>query len=81
VLTVTSGTHTAHITLVGNYSGATFTTSSDKHGGTIVVDPSMSGDVAKFVAAMAGFDPGAGHWVGTAHSGRSSPSLLAAHPH
>jgi hypothetical protein len=39
VLTVTDGTHSAHITLAGNFSSSTFTTSSDGHGGTSVVDP------------------------------------------
>jgi len=42
VLTVTDGTHTAHITLEGNYVSSTFTVSSDGHGGTKVVDPSRS---------------------------------------
>jgi hypothetical protein len=39
VLTVTDGTHTAHIKLTGNYTTSTFIASSDGHGGTIVVDP------------------------------------------
>ena len=38
-LTVTDGTHTAHIALKGNYLGSTFVASSDGHGGTIVIDP------------------------------------------
>jgi hypothetical protein len=38
-LTVSDGTHTASIALLGNYSLANFTTSSDGHGGTSVVDP------------------------------------------
>ena len=57
-LTVTDGTHTAHITLEGNYVGHTFTTSSDGHGGTTVVDPTTpksGGHVAPLVGAMAGF--------------------------
>jgi hypothetical protein len=83
VLTVTDGTHTAHITLIGNYSGSTFTTSSDQNGGTIVVDPpkraaAAHASVLPFIAAMASFDSGAGHWVPTANSGRSTPLLLAA---
>jgi len=36
-LTVTDGTHTAGIALIGNYLGATFVTSSDGRGGTFVV--------------------------------------------
>src|SRR4029077_1948201 len=38
-LTVSDGTHTAKITLLGDYSLSTFTPSSDGHGGTSVVDP------------------------------------------
>ena len=40
-LTVSDGTHTASIALLGNYSLATFTASSDGHGGTSVVDPPL----------------------------------------
>jgi hypothetical protein len=39
VLTVTDGSHTANIALLGNYMAATFAVSSDGHGGTFVVDP------------------------------------------
>jgi hypothetical protein len=42
VLTVTDGTHTAHITLAGDFSGSTFTAASDGQGGVIVTDPSAS---------------------------------------
>ena len=42
-LTVTDGTHTANIALLGNYSLANFVTSSDGHGGTSVVDPPLTG--------------------------------------
>jgi hypothetical protein len=51
VLTVTDGTHTAHIHLLGNYLGATFKVSSDGHGGTTVVDPAAPG-AAPLAAAM-----------------------------
>jgi hypothetical protein len=37
-LTVTDGTHTANIGLLGNYMASTFATSSDGHGGTNLVD-------------------------------------------
>ena len=40
-LTVSDGTHTAKIALVGDYSLSTFTASSDGHGGTFVVDPPL----------------------------------------
>jgi hypothetical protein len=38
-VTVSDGTHTASIALLGNYSLANFTVSSDGHGGTSLVDP------------------------------------------
>jgi hypothetical protein len=38
-LTVTDGTHTANLTLLGQYSTANFTLSSDGHGGTLITDP------------------------------------------
>jgi large repetitive protein len=40
-LTVSDGTITASIVLLGSYSLANFTTSSDGHGGTLVVDPPL----------------------------------------
>ena len=40
-LSVTDGAHTANIALLGNYMASTFVTSSDGHGGTYVVDPSV----------------------------------------
>ena len=57
VLTVTDGTHTAHITLHGDYLGSIFTASSDGRGGTIVVDPTTPAAQIppphQFIAAMA----------------------------
>jgi VCBS repeat-containing protein len=41
MLTVSDGTHTASIALLGNYSLASFAASSDGHGGTSVVDPPL----------------------------------------
>jgi hypothetical protein len=41
-LTVTDGTHTANIALVGNYLASTFVASSDGHGGTAIVDPVLT---------------------------------------
>ena len=38
-LTVTDGTHTANLTLLGQYSANNFSLASDGHGGTIVTDP------------------------------------------
>jgi Tryptophan-rich Synechocystis species C-terminal domain len=42
MLNVTDGTHTANIALLGNYMASTFVTSSDGHGGTYIVDPSVA---------------------------------------
>jgi hypothetical protein len=67
VLTVTDGTHTARIHLIGDYTASTFTPSSDGHGGTSVVDPTAAAagrtpPMAPLVAAMAAFAPrGAAH--------------------
>ena len=47
-LTVTDGTHTANVALLGNYLASTFVPSSDGHGGTSVVDqPSAQALVAQ----------------------------------
>lgn len=40
-LTVTDGTHTANLTLLGQYSTANFSLSSDGHGGTVITDPAV----------------------------------------
>jgi hypothetical protein len=50
-LTVTDGTHTAHIMLVGNFTASTFTVGSDGHGGVLVKDPSAA-SLASRMAAM-----------------------------
>jgi hypothetical protein len=38
-LTVTNGTHSANIALLGQYTAASFAASSDGHGGTTISDP------------------------------------------
>jgi len=38
-LTVSDGTHTANVALLGQYMAASFATASDGHGGTLVTDP------------------------------------------
>jgi hypothetical protein len=48
-LHVTDGMHQANIALLGNYLASTFTTSSDGHGGTAVIDPAVLGGVAPLV--------------------------------
>ncbi|HXU99204.1 MAG TPA: hypothetical protein VG166_01745 [Caulobacteraceae bacterium] len=54
VLTVTDGTHTARITLTGDYTSSTFTVSSDGHGGTNIVDPPAA-SAARLAAAASSF--------------------------
>ena len=54
VLTVTDGTHTAQITLLGDYTGSTFVASSDGKGGVDIVDASAQApSVTHFAIAMA----------------------------
>ena len=58
VLTVTSGSEVAHITLEGNYTTSTFDLSSDGHEGTTLVDPaavSAPTGTSPLITAMAGF--------------------------
>jgi len=73
VLTVADGTHTATITLVGNYAN-TFAASSDGKGGVIVVyspaEAPHAPSAQAFVSAMAGMGP----------SGVSSVALSAPLP-
>ena len=57
-LQVTDGTHTADISLLGNYTASTFVTATDNHGGTLVHDPVAS--LALLVQAAASFAPGPG---------------------
>ncbi len=59
VLTVTDGTHTAQIRLVGNYTASTWTCSSDGAGGVVVVDPPAANapqgpSPLAFISRMAG---------------------------
>jgi hypothetical protein len=84
VLTVTDGSHTAHIHFTGNYTKSVWTVSSDGHGGTIVVDPpAASGMATNLAAAMAAMSPDpaggaaglvASHCLGSAHG---TPALLS----
>jgi len=89
VLTVTDGTHTARIGLIGNYVGHTFTTSLGAGGaGTRIVDPAASGSSAPsalappphaLIAAMAALGAQTGGSVGWMHDPQplSRPMLLA----
>jgi hypothetical protein len=94
VLTVTDGTHTAKINLVGDYLGSTFTAAGDGHGGTIVVDrpsagrpvadpaaatPTALAPVHQFVTAMAALGAGsAGAMHAAADAWRAPASMLTA---
>ncbi|HEV2363575.1 MAG TPA: hypothetical protein VGS12_05175 [Caulobacteraceae bacterium] len=73
-LTVTDGSHTAHILLAGNYTSSTWVCSADGSGGVIVVDPPASGAGA-FAQAMAGL-PAATGVLGQDHL-RTSPEAGA----
>jgi hypothetical protein len=81
VLTVTDGTDTAHIHLVGDYLSSTFTVSSDGHGGTSVVDPTNTGQAAsaqRLVAAIAQMPTGMANGSSTgAHAAITSPMLAS----
>ena len=63
VLTVTDAqNHAAHLTLVGDYTHSTFNLSSDGAGGTLVIDPPMSGfNFAPAPAAVSATTPLAQH--------------------
>jgi len=52
-LTVTDGTHTANIALLGNYLASTFVSSNDGHNGTSVVDPpALASSQSSFVSQL-----------------------------
>jgi hypothetical protein len=85
ILTVTDGTHTAKINLTGDYTTSTFTTSSDGHGGTIVVDPpaastALAPSPAAFISAMAGVGASSGAAELGASGASRSPSMILATP-
>nr|MDQ2860460.1 hypothetical protein [Pseudomonadota bacterium] len=82
MLTVSDGTHTARIRLVGDYRASSFVASSDGHGGVIVVDPPWlptPPSPLPMIAAMAAFAGGGGEPVHTFFEPwRGRPMLLAA---
>ena len=51
ILTVSDGTHTAHIALAGNYTNSAFVCASDGHGGVIIHDPTPGMTTPSSVAA------------------------------
>jgi hypothetical protein len=80
VLTVTNGSATANITLVGNYSSQTLTTGKDFNGDTIVIATTPPGPnaVHAFAGAMAAFGADSGASVSTAvQTLRTDHPLLA----
>jgi hypothetical protein len=79
-LTVTDGTHTAHIKLVGNYlTAGTFVLSSDGHGGTTIVDP-QSSTPTLLTQAMATFQIGAAaNPAGSSPAASTTAPLIAPH--
>jgi len=50
-LTITNGTQTANIALVGDYLSSNWTVSSDGNGGTLVVDPTSSNTCSRSISA------------------------------
>lgn len=77
VLTVTDGTHAAHISLAGDYLGTTFATSSDGHGGTMVVERART---HRFVAATASLGGCDGLSTSASHEGWRLPPPNLARP-
>jgi hypothetical protein len=79
VLTVTDGVHTAHITLIGDYTASTFTAKGDGHGGTIVVDPARtaSAPAHRFIVAMAALVAQSGEAIHARDTGAVHAPMLA----
>jgi autotransporter passenger strand-loop-strand repeat protein len=51
MLSVTDGTNTASLTLLGQYLAGSFNIASDGHGGTLVTDPAMADANTNLIAA------------------------------
>jgi autotransporter passenger strand-loop-strand repeat protein len=85
-LTVTDGTHTAQLTLLGTYATSNFAVGSDGHGGTLVTDPPGGGmmtfadlDPQQMTTTAAGQFDASGYppqdataVIGSAHAGASA---------
>lgn len=90
VLTVTDGTHTAHINLKGDYRTSVFVAASDGHGGTIIHDPTAGAIIqtgtagrptTAFISAMAALGGDAAAASGpVAASGMAAREVLVAMP-
>ena len=88
VLTVTDGTHTAHITLVGNYLSAAFTAANDGHGGTVItasaaphsrgpMETAMSGPSPQLLVAASASIGGGSHAGWSIHANAAGDPFLA----
>jgi hypothetical protein len=81
VLTVSDGTHTAHITLIGDYRHTSFVTSGDGLAGVIVAASGGAATVPAthaFIAAMASLAaPPIGHAQFAHEDWRTPPRLFA----
>jgi hypothetical protein len=84
VLSVVDGSHVAKITLEGNFLSSKFTTSSDGHGGTTVVDPTSASSASsaasahRFIAAAASIGTGSGASIAVARDAWvTHPPMLA----
>ncbi|HZL00211.1 MAG TPA: hypothetical protein VFC47_09930, partial [Caulobacteraceae bacterium] len=75
VLTVTDGTHTAGINLIGDYLGAKFATVSDGHGGTLIAD---NPPPAHWAHEASGVFATAANWTGGAVPGPVNDAILDA---
>jgi RTX calcium-binding nonapeptide repeat (4 copies) len=63
-LTITDGTDTAKINLIGNYLNSSWTLSNDGNGGTIVVDPPLGSQTGGGpVSSIGEHDPGSPAWM------------------
>jgi hypothetical protein len=80
-LTVSDGTHTAHIALAGDYLGSSFTASKDGHGGVIVTaSAAMAPSAQAFVAAMAGIGGGSAAAIHSPQGAAAGAPALVALP-
>jgi hypothetical protein len=77
-LTVTDGTHTAHITLVGDFRQTAFVASDDGHGGVGIIDTSAARPAPphRFIAAMAALAPSGGGADKALHGGPARQPMV-----
>jgi len=75
VLTVTDGTHTAHVTLIGDYLGATFVAGGDGHTGTVV---KLEPGAIHWLNPVSGDFSNASDWSGGAVPGAADVAVLDA---